>query len=349
MAKWGLVVLGVVALLAGVGLALLLEPEPDPLTATLATSSTRTGTARLETPEAGPRDVQVYSGHGAWVDVFDFSPAYAGENPPIDASTVSDMAAHGVDTVYLQAARLDDRTPNGIEDTWLLAEWLLRADAADVDVVGWYLPEWSADSADLDRLLAVSDFDVMGRRFASVGVDIEWTADDLEPEERSARLVALSQQLRAATDGDPLGAIVLPPVLIEVVNDQFWPEFPWAGIAPYYDVWLPMSYWSFRSDDSPYKNGYTYNFESIQRLRTNLGNPFATVHAIGGIGAVDDGAAVADGEPLASIGDLDAFAQSLIDANAVGGSIYDWNTMSDAARDQMAALFESGVAAPLDR
>ena len=100
---------------------------------------------------------------------------------------------------------------------------------------------------------------------------------------------------------------MLPPVLIEVVNLSFWPGFPWAAIAPFYDVWQPMSYWSFRSSSSGYGDGYTYNEESIRRLRANLGEPDAIVHAIGGIGGVDgiDDPANPE-EPLASIEELRA-------------------------------------------
>jgi hypothetical protein len=249
------------------------------------------------------------------------------------------MAAQGVHTVYLQATRLDDRTPGVLEDRWLLAEFLLRAHQRGMRVVGWYLPEWVEDRSDLDRLEAVSDFTVLGQRFDGVGVDIEYTADELDPEVRSQRLVALSEAFRAASGDDAIGAIVLPPVQIEVINDQFWPDFPWRAIEPYYDVWMPMSYWSFRRESSGYKNGYSYSEESIRRLRNNLGDPSALVHGVGGIGAVDGVDDDPDPEePLASINDLEPFTQSLRDTGAIGGSIYDWRTMEPAARERLSSL-----------
>ena len=134
---------------------------------------------------------------------------------------------------------------------------------------------------------------------------------------------------------DTLGAIVLPPVLTEVVNEQYWPEFPWLEIRDSYDVWLPMSYWTFRLSSSGYHDGYTYNEESTRRLRTNLNDPQAVVHAIGGIG--DE--VTAD--------DVGRFAQSLADTGAVGGSMYDWNTMTPDTRALMAEHFASGAAAHL--
>jgi hypothetical protein len=295
-------------------------------------------------PAPVARTTDAYTGYGAWVDAFDYSPNYTKPEPPhLTPSVVDDMAEQGVRTVYLQATRLDERTPGVLEDRWLLAEFLLRSHQRGLRVVGWYLPEWGDDGSDLQRLEAISSFSVLGHRFDGVGVDIEYTADELEPEERSRRLVALSQAFDASSGDDAIGAIVLPPVQIEVINDQYWPDFPWAEIAPHYDVWMPMSYWSFRREDSGYKNGYTYSEESIRRLRNNLGDQQALVHGVGGIGAVDgvDDDATPE-EPMASINDLEPFSRSLRDTRAIGGSIYDWRTLEPAARQRL-----SEVMAPL--
>jgi hypothetical protein len=304
---------------------------------------TRQGPGTLQVPEAAARTVDSYQGFGAWVDAFDYSPNYSDADPlPITPDVVEDMAAQGVDTLYLQATRLDDRTPGILEDEWLLAEFLLRGHQEGLDVVGWYLPEWVEDGGDLARLEAVAAFDVLGHRFDGVAVDIEYTADDLEVEERSRRLIALSQAVDASFGDDPIGAIVLPPVQIEVINPQFWPDFPWSEIAPHYDVWMPMSYWSFRREDSGYKNGFSYSEESIRRLRNNIGDQDALVHGVGGIGAVDG---IDDDpnpeEPLASIDDLEPFVRSLRETDAIGGSIYDWRTMEPAARDRLSELMAS--------
>jgi hypothetical protein len=298
-------------------------------------------------PVMPPRTTDAYAGYGAWVDAFDYSPNYTEPDAPELAPTVVDeMADQGVQTLFLQATRLDARTPGVLEDRWLLAEFLLRAHQRNLRVIGWYLPEWVEDGGDLTRLQAVSSFAVLGERFDGVGVDIEYVTN-VEPEVRSERLVALSQAFRASSGNDAIGAIVLPPVQIEVINPQFWPDFPWRAIEPYYDVWMPMSYWSFRKADSGYKNGYTYSEESIRRLRNDLGDPQAIVHGVGGIGAVDgiDDDPTPE-EPMASIDDLEPFTRSLRDTGAIGGSIYDWRTMEPAARrrlsELMAPLFPPG-------
>jgi len=305
-------------------------------------TSVETGLSSGTLVVAGPqqRTLDPYSGYGTWVDVFDYAPAYAGAEPPVSIGTLAEMAELGVGTVYLQAARLDDRTPDGLEDPWLLAEMLVTAHELGMDVVAWYLPRFGDDDADLDRITAMADFEVLGHRFDGMAVDIEWTGDGIDHDTRSERLVELSRAARQVLGREPLGAIVLPPVQIEVVNPDFWPGFPWAGIADQYDVWLPMSYWSFRSESSGYSDGYAYHEESVRRLRNNLGDQNALVHGIGGIGGTDG---VDDDpqppEPLTSIDELQNFADALTDTGSIGVSMYDWNTLEPAVRLRLAELF----------
>lgn len=293
--------------------------------------------ARLGQHASVPRDRAAYSGLGTWVDGFDFGPAYKGgaAAPPVAPRDVDDMAANGVKTVFLQAVRDDKRSPDGIVDQALVAEFLIRAHRRGLRVVGWYLPKFADTSLDLVRLKQIVDFDVLGHRFDGVAVDIEDVKDVPDGGDRNQRLIDLSTQLRNASGHDALGAIVLPPVLTEVVNKQSWPDFPYQELAPLYDVWLPMSYWTFRSTSSGYHDGYTYNDESTRRLRNDLGNQNAFVHAIGGIG------------DTVTPEELDRFAQSLADDGALGGSIYDWNSMSAASRAASAQSFATGPAAHL--
>jgi hypothetical protein len=292
--------------------------------------------ARLVQHDSRPRDLQAYAGLGTWVDGFDFGPAYtANRRPPVTPNVVDDMAANGVETVYLQAVRDDARSPAGVVDRALVAEFLIRAHRRGLRVVGWYLPKFNDVDLDFAHLQQIADFDVLGHRFDGVAVDIEAVEDVTDVADRNQRLIDLSKRLRASSGRDALGAIVLPPVLTEVVNQRYWPDFPWPELHPLYDVWLPMSYWTFRSTSSGYHDGYTYNDESTRRLRNNLGDGGAVVHAIGGIG------------DLVTTDELDRFAQSLADDRAVGGSIYDWNSMTSAARAALAERFATGAAAHL--
>jgi len=245
------------------------------------------------------------------------------------------MAAVGVKTLYLQTARRDDRSTALTEDPALLAAFISRAQDHDVAVIGWYLPTWTGpEREDLDRLLAVLDFEFDGLRFDGVAVDIEGVPSPEDRAEWNRRLVSLSTELRAAARDRALGAIVLPPILIEEVNAEYWPGFPWAEIGPLYDAWLPMTYWSFRKPDSPWAAAERYTSDSIERLRMNIDDPDAVVHAIGGIGLSDDLAETT--EPIAPVQDLRGFVRAADATDSVGWSIYDWLTISDEGKQAIA-------------
>jgi hypothetical protein len=291
---------------------------------------------RLVAEGPAPRTTAAYFGLGTWVDVYDFAPTYAeGATPALTPESVDEMAASGVRTLYIQAARNDERAPDGVVDPAVLAQFLVRAHRHDMRVVGWYLPKFADVELDLRRMEAIADFSVLGHRFDGLAVDIEFTGDVPDHAVRSQQLVDLSRRLRDRVGDDALGAIVLPAVQLEVVNQRLWPGFPYAELSDLYDVWLPMSYWTFRNQDSGYHDGFHYNYESITRLRSNLGDDTALVHPVGGIG--DE----------ATPAELTGFLRSLADTQAVGGSIYDWRTLGAEARQLLADGFESGPAADL--
>ncbi|MCF6745044.1 hypothetical protein E9529_12295 [Blastococcus sp. KM273128] len=253
-----------------------------------------------------------YDRSGTWVTRFRFSREFAGENPPIAPAAVDAMADAGVDTIYLQAAADDPRYPDLISPD-LLGQFLTRAHARGVQVVGWYLPHLTDVEADLRRLRAMVAFRASGQAFDAVAVDIEdLTVADVDT--RNARLVELSRRLYAETPGVTLGAIVLPPVVTDVLNTAYWPRFPWRELAPYYQVWMPMAYWSNRTAASGWRDAYRYTSENIARVRSNLGEPCAAVSIIGGYG-LEIGAA-----------DYAAMARAAADQGAVGVSVFDWTT-----------------------
>jgi hypothetical protein len=289
----------------------------------------RTATAvlleHLRSSGQAPRSASVYGGLGVWVDAFDFSPSYLGGVPaPVTPDVVDEWSALGVRTVYLQASRPDDRSPGTLLEEGLLAEFLLRAHAADMLVVGWYLPTFADVDADLERLLAIAEFDALGHRFDGLAVDIEYIEAVPEPDERSARLVELSTQLRDARPGEALGAIVPPAVQLEVVNPAFWPRFPWRALDGSYDVWLPMAYWTTR--EPPYRNPYAYSEESTRRMRANIGRPDVVVHLVGGIG------------DATTLDDLDSFRRAVVDTGAIGASLYDWASLPPDQRTALPAV-----------
>jgi hypothetical protein len=189
------------------------------------------------------RDLSPYDGLGTWVDAYDYGPAYQteGHSPTVTPDDLDAMADAGVRTVYLQVSREDERSPDGFVDRDLVEQFVLGAHERDMAVVGWYLPTFASVKDDLGHLQDLLDFEVDGHRLDGVGVDIEFTEVVPNPAIRNSRLLRLTEQLDELAGDTPLGAIVLPPVLTEVVNPDFWPQFPWEELAPHYDVWLPMA------------------------------------------------------------------------------------------------------------
>lgn len=266
----------------------------------------------------GGRDrftIDAYRGLGAWIDVFDYVPAIGGERTPVGPDDVDAMAAQGVRTLYLQAAFDSPRLAGGVVPADLVAPILRRAHGRGMRVVGWYAPRFADPGADLRRLVEITRFSAGGERFDGLAVDIE-DRSLADVTERNRRLVDLARRLRAAVDPDAvIGAIVLSPVLLEDVNPRFWPAFPWAELAPHFQVWLPMAYWTDRLRASGFREPRRYLQATVARTRQLLAQPTAPMHPIGGIGD-----ALTEGE-------LDVFASTLPDVAAIGGSVYDYRTM----------------------
>ena len=257
-----------------------------------------------------PGSIDAFRGLGVWVDTYDWSNEFTKNKPSVVPADVDRMAEHGAQTLYIQAAKQD--SAGDVVDPALLQQFIDRAHARGMGVVAWYLPTLVDPAKDLTRLVAIA-----GLRVEGIAVDIE-SRDVADAAERSNRLVDLSAALRQALPGRPIGACVMPAVATEVINPAFWPGFPWHQLAPLYDVWMPMDYWTFRKADSGYRDAYRYTAENIDRLRADLGLPAAPVHPIGGIG---------DGT---TTDDVDGFTRAAIERHVIGGGLYDFRTTADA-------------------
>ena len=265
-----------------------------------------------------------YLGLGTWVDMYSWSDTFTGGAPTFGLTDVDAMAAAGVQTLYIQAA--SQTGPAAVLEPAHLRSLIDRAHHLGLSVVVWYQPTLVSGSDDLTRLIAISRLPVDG-----VAVDIEST-DVADIAQRNASLVTLSQQLRRAVPNRPLGAIVLPAVLLEVVNPSYWPAFPYLALVPFYDAWLPMVYWTDRLASSGYRDGYTYTSGSVTRLRADLGpvGRTTTISPIGGVSA--DGLRLSDltGFVTAVKQTAGATATAPSTGGAVsatagaGGSLYEW-------------------------
>ena len=261
-------------------------------------------------PQPAP-GTAVYRGLGTWVDVYDWSVTFSKHDPPpLGVGDIDAMAAAGIQTLFIQTAKWD--APGEILEPDRLLPLIQRARAQGLSVVGWYLPSLLDPPADLAKLMATARLGLDG-----IAVDIE-ARKVADVGERNRRLLALSSEVRRALPGQVIGAIPYPPVLLDVINPKLWPGFPWRELAPFYDVWLPMSYQSFRDARTGYRDAYRYTAENIDRMRAHLGWLDAPVHPIGGI---------ADRTGPA---DVAAMLRAASERGALGGSLYDWRTTSAA-------------------
>jgi hypothetical protein len=186
--------------------------------------------------------------------------------------------------------------------------------------VAWFLPYVTDLDKDEQFVRELSDFRVNGRGFDAIALDIEDTLAVPDLAERNDRVVEITRRTREAMDDDmALGAIVYPAVQIEVVNPTLWPNFPYQRLGDLVDVWLPMAYYTYRDEESGYRDAYAYSHESVIRLRDNLDDEDAEVHLIGGI---------AD---LTTPADIERFLEAVDRTGSVGWSMYDYVTTSSAA------------------
>ena len=244
-----------------------------------------------------------------WVDTYDWSNEFTKNKPTVVPADVDRMADDGAQTLYIQAAKQD--SAGDVVDPALLRQFIDRAHARGMGVVAWYLPTLVDPAKDLTRLVAIAGLNVEG-----IAVDIE-SRDVNDPAERSTRLADLSAALRQALPGRPIAACVMPAVATEVINPGTG-RVPWHELAPLYDVWMPMAYWTFRKPTPASATPSATPRRTSDRLRADLGLPGAAVHPVGGIGDTTTAA------------DADGYVRAALERHVIGGGIYDFRTTADA-------------------
>jgi hypothetical protein len=267
------------------------------------------------TPPPAKRDTSAYHGLGTWVDAYDYSREYKGRTAP---SSVNDMANLGVKTLYIQGAKDRNGGETGVLSPDLLGEFLERAHANKMRVIAWYLPRFVDPNRDWAHVNALIGFRSHGHKFDGIGIDIE-SREEGDVKTRNDRLVALSSKLRQGAGAMAVSAIVVPPVVTDDINPNFWPSFPWARIKPSYDAWIPMSYWTNRSKQPEWRDAYKYCSENAKLLRKDLGDASAVVHIAGGVGTT------------ATTKDYDGMVRAAKDTKSVGVSVYDYAVTARSA------------------
>jgi hypothetical protein len=312
-----------VGLLAGVILLVVLSVQAEPAgelprrpPAARPVAELPVAAPTTAVPAGPPTTASPYAGVGTWLSRYRFTHEFGGAAPPVTPEDVEAMADAGVQTVYLQPAADDPRYP-GLLSPDVLGEFIGRAHARQMQVVAWYLPRFGDITGDLRRLEQIASFRAGGQGFDAIAVDIEFT-DAVELPARNVAVIELSRRLRAALPDVQLGAIVLPPVVTDVLNTRYWPEFPWRELHDLYDVWLPMAYWSNRSEEG-FTDPYRYVGENVARVRRHLDDPCAVVSVIGGY------------DERETAEDYRAMARAATEQQAIGVSIWDWPTTPPSA------------------
>jgi len=163
-----------------------------------------------------------------------------------------------------------------------IAALIDAAHANGMRVVAWYLPGFKNLNRDLRRSLdAIRFTTVAGGHFDSFALDIESNAVR-NVTLRNRRAQQLSSRIRGAVGKQyPLGAITPDQRSTSAFLPSLWPRFPYSHLRPYYDVFLPMAYSSFRGKGARFVYGYTA--ANIQYLRLMTRDPSLPVHVIGGL------------------------------------------------------------------
>lgn len=260
-------------------------------------------TSRAQSPPEESVVARAYSGLGSWVDLYNKRPW---KHPD---QVVAEMASRGVQTIYLETSSYKFR--KAIVHPEAVGTYIDLAHEYGMSVVAWYVPSFKPVDRDYRRSLAAIGYvSPTGQTFDSFALDIEVTVVG-DVAERNARTRRLSRAIRSAVGDDyPLAAIVPDPV-----GSLYWTEFPYRALGAVYDVFLPMSYFTFRVDGAGDVRRYIRANVRAVRERTAL--PDVPVHPIGGIADV------------APRDEVDAYVDAVFAEQAFGGSFYDFPIMRD--------------------
>jgi hypothetical protein len=266
--------------------------------------------ALLAAPATGAsvssRQTSAYAGLGTWVDIF----ATADWAQPERA--VAAMRQVGVRTLYLQTGNYSQ--PTDLVRRRALGRFIDAAHAAGLRVVAWYLPSFADPAQDARRALAAIRFRSPEEgRFDSFALDIE--ASVVKPAWlRTQRLLQLSARLRSAVGPRYLLGAITPGEVGFRRHPKYWPRFPFRGLARYYDVFLPMAYFTDAHVHGS-KRARAYLATDVTAIRTRTGKP---VHLIGGIAG------------SMSAGDTEGFMRAVADCSPLGYSLYEFPLTSRA-------------------
>jgi hypothetical protein len=263
----------------------------------------------------GSPDLGPYRGPGMWVDIYDKKAL----SDPVRAAAA--MASHGIRTLYLETGNW--KRPFAIVHPGPDAALIEAAHARRLKVVTWYLPKFEDVDVDLRRVMRSIEFETPnGQRADSFALDIE--APEVEPTTRVQNLLTLSARIRARVGpGYALGAIIPSPRGMLRVPD-YWPGFPYRQIPDFYDVILPMSYYTFHYDGAG--AAHRYIADNVRIIRQQTGRADVPIHPIGGLTADT------------SKEEAQAVVRAARERGVTGVSLYEYGDMTAAQWAELARM-----------
>jgi hypothetical protein len=260
--------------------------------------------------------IAAYRGLGSWVDIYDDR---AWTDP---AGTMRDMAGHGVKTLYIETS--NSHSAFILKDPGKMATFIETAHALKMRVVAWYLPEMTNTALDFDRVKQAIEFKTpKGQSFDSFALDIESDKVGSVPD-RNNRLMDLSSRIRTVAGRTyPLGAIIPSPGAMAKPGG-YWHEFPYEKVAAVYDVFVPMSYYTYHGDGASV--AYADTIANMRALRSQPGCSKEPIHLIGGEATASSPTEVRE------------FVRAARETGAVGASLYTWDGTTTGHWSQLAGV-----------
>jgi hypothetical protein len=251
--------------------------------------------------------LDAYRGLGTWVSI------YSHNTLADPLGSVVRMRAQGVRTLYLETSNW--RQSVDIVRPSTIATMIEAAHAQGMNVVAWYLPSYKPVRTDLRRALTAIGFTTpTAQRFDGFALDIEATEVGSIPL-RNRLQARLAASLRRSVGPDyPLGAIV------PEAGALFWPGFPYIQTSRYFDVFLPMAYFTFRVHGAAAVRNYVTR--NISAIKSAVGSN-TLVHPIGGEAA------------HATPSEVAAYVRAARAGRAIGTSLYDFAGTTLAAWSQL--------------
>ena len=107
----------------------------------------------------------------------------------------------------------------------------------------------------------------------------------------------------------PLGAIIPSPVGL-AKKGSYWRTFPYAMLAKAYDVFVPMSYYTYHGRGA--SAAYADTMSNVRIIHAQPGCSKVPIHLIGGI---------AQSSSSAEVG---SFVRAAVASRCLGASLYGW-------------------------